>query len=1256
MADGDPLTRRGGVGGGAGGGGEKRPRTFGDGTATAAAAAAAADEEHNLLLLLDGLSPSPAKKMNRSSGDLLGATGEDGKVLPELLSDHGVNAVTNTWPKPAARKQVLTFGASWDNKSDVDFLNRPGSHAGGLLPTSRLGRRPYSTGSSSYPAPNPSSSSSAFHGRNGTNMAASSDSSLPSNAARGVGGGGGVATAGQGRGATAMATTATALGARADDDDILVGMEMNMAMGASLQRGEKSGPPDADASTNTKSAIEMDADALLPVDVRDMRLAMASSPAGSVESGFWLEDEGGDGDGGDENEGFDPMEAAHAAVDRLMASSACTNTKHGRVEADADADADAGGGHGARDAKLLDKLLLDGLGMHKAGPGNAASGGDAARPSWKRKPRGSAAHPSSASALSDPTTPATGANDDADADASRKKNNSGGGRSRSSTSNGHSHSHRVKRGKVNGGGPSPAPSSASASSSFSASSTPLSTLSAHGRSGSIGGTSSSAGGTPRSVGGFSNSSPGSSTSIASMTLAPSLWKLVERGETCPFPDCAFTVAFLEEKELAKKRKAGKDAQEGALLEIESTNLGGHGNTVTGDDDDEDAHVHGGVGGGGAGGRVGGAGMVAGKGAADDDTGGHETGVKMDRTNQLDKARNHQKKHAHADALAAASPAGGRAGSSAETPSPMPMPLPSSQESSYTHTQSVAWGSQLDAPLSLSQTSARSQREGGVEVEAVTPVPSSQGRHSTVSSVLDDDGEDVVIDDDDDLSGLLDDSEDESGMESSAGKSRPRSRAAKGGRGSSPGNSGTHNLGVGLEGSGTLDGIGGGSGSGGAGAGGLNSRDGRRTWTDAESDRLREVVERSNAGDNRKNWQWVAARVCEVSGAGRKTPSQCKMRWERILNPGVKRGLWTKEEDQKLKEVAAAMDYKWSHVAKVMGGRTYKQCRERYTNYLKEGLNVGPWSKEEDRLLLSMHAKIGNKWAEIARHLKDRSENMIKNEYMKLSRDASSSHRRLKSDPDVLDGVGGAAAAEEDGKKVKKRTAKSKRKPTLPGSPLTKTDTPGNPDADPFSESAPAGDATAPAAVRPGERCSSPSSTAIDVGIGSGVGPRAAVHHQQLGLGSGLLDVQPLPFDPLVSNASASANASAAVAAAAGATALHGLNLLAPEMLPPAALTMAHGNRVDASGAAAGAGAGGVGGAGAGGPVSACVGAAYADGRVPIAAAADRAPYPTGVGAGEAGGGNGVETGGGGGVHPNPNPHSQEAADTSGGWQGGVFML
>lgn len=52
---------------------------------------------------------------------------------------------------------------------------------------------------------------------------------------------------------------------------------------------------------------------------------MASSPAGSVESEFWLGD--GDADAGDAaagdvqgdgNGGFDTMEAAHAAVDRYI--------------------------------------------------------------------------------------------------------------------------------------------------------------------------------------------------------------------------------------------------------------------------------------------------------------------------------------------------------------------------------------------------------------------------------------------------------------------------------------------------------------------------------------------------------------------------------------------------------------------------------------------------------------------------------------------------------------------------------------------------------------------------------------------------------------------------------------------------------------------------------------------------------------------------------------------------------------------------
>ena len=53
----------------------------------------------------------------------------------------------------------------------------------------------------------------------------------------------------------------------------------------------------------------------------------------------------------------------------------------------------------------------------------------------------------------------------------------------------------------------------------------------------------------------------------------------------------------------------------------------------------------------------------------------------------------------------------------------------------------------------------------------------------------------------------------------------------------------------------------------------------------------------------------------------------------------------------------------------MEGRTYKQCGERYMNYLKDGLKCGPWTPEENCILMEMHGKMGNKWAEIARILK-----------------------------------------------------------------------------------------------------------------------------------------------------------------------------------------------------------------------------------------------------------------------------------------------
>lgn len=52
----------------------------------------------------------------------------------------------------------------------------------------------------------------------------------------------------------------------------------------------------------------------------------------------------------------------------------------------------------------------------------------------------------------------------------------------------------------------------------------------------------------------------------------------------------------------------------------------------------------------------------------------------------------------------------------------------------------------------------------------------------------------------------------------------------------------------------------------------------------------------------------------------------------------------------------------------MPGRVGKQCRERYLNHLDPSLRHGPWTDEEEALLLSLHAKLNNQWAEIARQI------------------------------------------------------------------------------------------------------------------------------------------------------------------------------------------------------------------------------------------------------------------------------------------------
>lgn len=76
---------------------------------------------------------------------------------------------------------------------------------------------------------------------------------------------------------------------------------------------------------------------------------------------------------------------------------------------------------------------------------------------------------------------------------------------------------------------------------------------------------------------------------------------------------------------------------------------------------------------------------------------------------------------------------------------------------------------------------------------------------------------------------------------------------------------------------------------------------------------------------------------------------------------------------------------WQLVAAQLPGRTAKQCRERYINHLRPGLDRSPLTKSEWRVLQTCRAKFGNKWSLIAEHFENRTPNHIKNQYHRFKR-------------------------------------------------------------------------------------------------------------------------------------------------------------------------------------------------------------------------------------------------------------------------------
>ncbi len=154
----------------------------------------------------------------------------------------------------------------------------------------------------------------------------------------------------------------------------------------------------------------------------------------------------------------------------------------------------------------------------------------------------------------------------------------------------------------------------------------------------------------------------------------------------------------------------------------------------------------------------------------------------------------------------------------------------------------------------------------------------------------------------------------------------------------------------------------------------------RRWTPVEDQTLREQVDAQSAQGGSRDWCQIAL---ALPGRSNK---DCRKRWHNSVTDGLKKGQWSKSEDQLLTHGVQHYGYQWTKVATCVTSRSADQCAKRWQQSLDPSLDRSEWRENEDTALLTAVESLGRHWKDIQeQYLPHRSKNCVKNRYSVLTR-------------------------------------------------------------------------------------------------------------------------------------------------------------------------------------------------------------------------------------------------------------------------------